>query len=197
MQTTYPSRTIAHVVVPRTTINAITLMVGFALLTALAAQLKFAIPGTPVPVTGQTFMALLSGAALGSRMGAGSLVIYWVMGAVGLPFYTNASGGWEAATGATGGYLVGFIIAAWLVGALAERGHDRTVRSAVPAFLAGSAVIYLFGVAWLLMSVDSITTLSEALAAGFTPFVVGDIIKVVLAGLLLPAAWRLVDRAKG
>ncbi|MEZ5174587.1 MAG: biotin transporter BioY [Acidimicrobiia bacterium] len=194
MQTTYPTRTIAKVVVPRSLVWTITLMVGFALLTAVAAQIRIPVPGSPVPITGSTFAVLLSGAALGSWMGAGSQTIYWVLGAVGLPFYTEASGGWDAATGATGGYLIGFIVAAWVVGALAERGQDRTVPSAIPAFLAGNAVIYLFGVPWLMASVPSIDTISAALAAGFTPFVIGDLIKVVLAGLLLPAAWKMVDR---
>lgn len=195
MQTTYPSRTIAQVVVPRSTVNTIALMVGFGLLTALAAQIKFVVPGTPVPITGQTFVVLLSGAALGSWMGAGSQAIYWAMGAIGLPFYSDASGGWEAATGATGGYLIGFIVAAWVVGARRTRpGPNRGKRhSGIPC---GNAVIYLFGVPWLMASVDSIDTLTGALVAGFTPFVVGDIIKVVLAGLLLPTAWKLVDKAR-
>jgi biotin transport system substrate-specific component len=197
MTTTYPSGTIVSVVIPRSRVTTITLMVGFAVLTAAAAQLSIRIPGTPVPITGQTFAVLLAGAALGPWAGAGSQAIYWIMGAVGLPFYSQATGGWEAATGATAGYLAGFIIAAWVVGALAERGQDRNVWSAIPAFLAGSAVIYLFGVPWLLHSVESFTSMSDALAAGFTPFVVGDVLKIVLAGLLLPLAWRLVDRAKG
>jgi biotin transport system substrate-specific component len=171
-------------------------MVGFALFTALAAQIRFPVPGTPVPITGTTFAVLLTGAALGSRMGAGSMAIYWALGAIGLPFYTEASGGWDVAVGATGGYLVGFIVAAWVVGLLAERGQDRTVASAIPAFLAGSVVIYLFGVSWLYYSVDAIDSMTAALAAGFTPFVIGDLIKVVLAGLLLPLAWKIVDRAK-
>jgi len=196
MQTTYPSRTIARVVIPRSTVNTVALMVGFALLTALAAQIRFTVPGTPVPITGQTFAVLLSGAALGTWAGAGSQAIYWVMGAIGLPFYTGAEGGWEIATGATGGYLLGFIVAAWVVGYLAERGQDRTVASAIPAFLAGNAVIYLFGVPWLMASVDAINTMTGALTAGFTPFVVGDLLKVVLAGLLLPLAWKYVDRTK-
>jgi biotin transport system substrate-specific component len=196
MQTAYPSRTIANVVVPRSTVNTIALMVGFALFTALAAQIRFPVPGTPVPITGQTFAVLLAGAALGSRAGAGSQAIYWALGAIGLPFYTDAAGGWNVATGATGGYLIGFIVAAWVVGALAERGQDRTIASAIPAFLAGNAVIYLIGVPWLLASVASIDTVSAALAAGFTPFVIGDLMKVVLAGLLLPAAWKLVDRLR-
>jgi biotin transport system substrate-specific component len=197
MQTTYPTRTIAQVVIPRSTVNTIALMIGFALLTALAAQIRFPVPGSPVPITGQTFAVLLAGAALGSRAGAGSQAIYWVMGAIGLPFYTGGQGGWEIATGATGGYLIGFIVAAWVVGELAERGQDRTVASAIPAFLAGNAVIYLIGVPWLMASVESIDTMAAALAAGFTPFVIGDLIKVVLAGLLLPAAWKMVKRLDG
>jgi biotin transport system substrate-specific component len=196
MTISYPSGTIAGVVVPRSRIATLTLMVGFALLTALAAQIRFPVPGTPVPITGQTFAVLLAGAALGSMAGAGSMAIYWALGAMGLPFYTNASGGWEVATGATGGYLIGFMVAAWVVGALAERGQDRKVWTAIPAFLAGSAVIYMFGVPWLMASVDSITTMGEALAAGFTPFVIGDLLKIVAAGLLLPLAWKLVDRIK-
>jgi biotin transport system substrate-specific component len=196
MQTAHPSRTIASVVIPRTAVSTIALMVGFALFTALAAQIRIPVPGTPVPITGTTFAVLLTGAALGSRMGAGSMAIYWILGAIGLPFYTEASGGWEAATGATGGYLVGFIVAAWVVGLLAERGQDRTVAGAIPAFLAGSVVIYIFGVSWLYYSVDAIDSMTAALAAGFTPFVIGDLIKVVLAGLLLPLAWKIVDRVQ-
>lgn len=171
-------------------------MVGFALLTAVAAQISIPLPGTPVPMTGQTFAVLLAGAALGPWAGAGSQAIYWTLGAMGLPFYSDATGGWEAATGATAGYLVGFMAAAWVVGALAEKGQDRNVWSAIPAFLAGSAVIYLFGIPWLARSVESFSTVGDALGAGFTPFVVGDTFKIVLAGLLLPLAWKLVDRAR-
>jgi biotin transport system substrate-specific component len=196
MTTTNPTPTLAGVVIPRSKAATVVLMFGFALLTAAAAQFWIQIPGTPVPITGQTFAVLLSGAALGSWAGAGSMAIYWIMGAIGLPFYTEASGGWDAATGATAGYLVGFVMAAWVVGALAERGQDREVWSAIPAFLAGNAVIYAFGVTWLYLSVESITTVNAALTAGFTPFVIGDLIKIVAAGLLLPLAWRLVDKAK-
>ncbi|MDK1103707.1 MAG: biotin transporter BioY [Actinomycetota bacterium] len=194
MQTTYQPRTIANALLPRTAATTLALIVGFALLTALAAQIRFHIPGTPVPITGQTFAVLLSGAALGSRAGAASQLVYWLMGAVGLPVFAQASGGWEAATGATFGYLFGFVIAAWLVGALAEHGKDRTVRSAIPAFFAGNAVIYLFGVPWLMYSVASINTIGAALAAGLVPFVVWDIIKIIGAGVALPAAWKLTGR---
>jgi biotin transport system substrate-specific component len=191
MQATYPQRTIASVFIPKTAVNAALLMVGFAVLTALAAQIRFHIPGTPVPVTGQTFAVLLAGAALGSRAGAGSQLIYWLMGAVGLPVFAQQSGGWDAATGATFGYLFGFIVAAWAVGALAERGRDRTVRTAIPAFLLGNLIIYAFGVPWLMYSVPSITSIGSALAIGFMPFIAFDIAKIVLAGVALPTAWKM------
>ena len=191
MDTTYPKRTIANVYLPRSAVNTVLLMVGFAVLTALAAQLRFHIPGTPVPVTGQTFAVLLSGAALGSRAGAGSQAIYWLMGAVGLPVFAQQAGGWEAATGATFGYLFGFVVAAWVVGALAEQGRDRTVAQAIPAFLVGNLIIYAFGVPWLMYSVSSIDTIGAALTAGFMPFIAFDIIKVVLAGIALPLAWKM------
>jgi biotin transport system substrate-specific component len=169
------------------------LMLGFALFTALAAQVVIPIPANPVPITGQTFAVLLTGAVLGSRAGAGSQLIYWVMGAAGLPFYSNATGGWEAATGATAGYLVGFVVAAWVVGKLAERGQDRTIDSALPAFLAGNMIIYIFGVTWLFISVPSITSMLQALAVGFFPFAIGDALKILAAGLLLPAAWKMIN----
>ena len=193
MQPTYPVPTIARVVIPKSAVTTGVLMVGFALFTALAAQVVIPIPGSPVPITGQTFAVLLAGAVLGAKAGAGSQLIYWAMGAAGLPFYSNATGGWEIATGATAGYLFGFIAAAWVIGTLAERGKDRTVDSALPAFLAGNTIIYVFGVTWLLISVPSITTIPQALTAGFLPFVIGDAVKILAAGLLLPAAWKMVD----
>ncbi|RPI20320.1 MAG: biotin transporter BioY [Actinobacteria bacterium] len=166
-------------------------MFGFALLTAAAAQVAIPLPFTPVPITGQTFAVLLAGAALGSWAGAGSQLIYVILGAIGLPFYAEGAGGWQAFTGATFGYLAGFVLAAWLVGAMAERKQDRSVWSAVPAFLAGNAVVYVCGVAWLFLSVEAIDSWEAALIAGFIPFIGGDLLKIALAGLLLPAAWRL------
>ncbi len=194
MQTTHP-KTISAVVVPRNAAATLALMVGFAMLTALAAQIRIPVPGTPVPITGQTFAVLIAGAALGSWAGAGSQMIYVTMGLVGLPVFAGGNGGIDYATGATLGYLVGFIAAAWVIGRLSERGQDRNVWSAIPAFLTGNAVIYLFGVTWLWWSVDAIATLQEAIVAGFVPFVVGDLLKVALAGVLLPVAWRLVRRS--
>jgi biotin transport system substrate-specific component len=194
--TTYQPRVITAAVLPRSTAMHVGLVVSFALLTALAAQVEFPLPFTPVPITGQTFAVLLAGAALGSRLGAASQGVYWALGAVGLPFYSGGDGGWQTATGATAGYLVGFIVAAYVVGLLAERRQDRNVLTAVPAFLTGTAVIYLFGVGWLWYSVDAFATAEGAMAAGLTPFVIGDLVKIGLAGVLLPTAWRLIGSAR-
>jgi biotin transport system substrate-specific component len=166
----------------------VVLVVGFALLTAGAAQITFHLPWTPVPVTGQTFAVLLAGGALGARRGALSQGLYVALGAIGLPFYADGDGGWEAATGATAGYLVGFVVAAALVGWLAERKQDRHIVTSLEAMLAGSAVIYLFGVTWL--AHDLGVSATEAIELGLTPFIIGDTVKLALAGALLPAAWR-------
>lgn len=166
------------------------LVLGGALLTAAAAQVQVPLPFTPVPVTGQTFAVLLAGAALGMRRGAAAQALYLLLGAVGLPIYADGAGGWQAATGATAGYLVGFVLAGALTGALAERQLDRRVTTALPAMLAGSAVIYMTGVVWL--SIHLQVSLVAAVSLGLTPFLIGDVVKLMAAGLLLPAVWKLV-----
>lgn len=178
---------------PRTWVRTVVLVTGFALLSALAAQITVPLPWTPVPLTGTTFAVLLAGATLGWRSGAASQVLYVALGAAGLPFYQGGESGWTYATGATGGYLVGFVVAAALVGFLAERGQDRNIATSIPAMLAGTAVIYLFGVLWLghVLQVDALTALTKGLA----PFVIGDTLKLVAAGALLPLAWRLAPRS--
>lgn len=193
-----PTRTTLIDTIPRSVVRDIVAVVGFALLTAGAAQISFSLGFTPVPISGQTFAVLLAGGALGSQLGAASQLLYVAMGAIGLPFYTDAQGGWEVATGSTAGYLVGFIVAAYAVGWLAERGQDRQLATSIPAFLAGSVIIYVLGVAWLAYNLSIPITAEfgepSAIAYGVTPFVVGDIVKAVLAGALLPAAWRLTKR---
>jgi biotin transport system substrate-specific component len=189
MTTTYLP--LAATVLPRKRVVTAALVVSFALLTAAAAQFRVSLPFTPVPVTGQTFAVLLAGGVLGSRAGAASQALYWLGGLL-FPFYAGGGKGWEVATGATGGYLVGFIIAAWVVGSLAERGQDRTVASAIPALLVGAVAIHLFGVPWLAHARN--IPWQEAVALGSVPFVIGDLVKVALAGLLLPGAWQLTRR---
>ncbi len=179
-------------ILPQRRIITATLVVGFALLTALAAQISIPLGFTPVPITGQTFAVLLTGAVLGSRAGAASQVLYVGMGAVGLPFYADGAGGWEAATGATAGYLVGFVAAAYLVGALAERKQDRHLATSVGAFLTGNLVIYLLGVAWLMRTFS--WDLATGVEKGMAPFLIGDTVKILIAAGLMPLAWRLTNR---
>lgn len=167
------------------------LVVGAAALTALAAQ--WYIPLWPVPVTGQTLVILLGGAALGWKAGAAAQVLYLAMGAVGLPVFSEASSGVDVLWGpaaTTAGYLFAFPVAAALVGWLAERRHDRRFWTMVAAFAAGSAVIYLGGMIGL-MAVLGVGP-SEAFALGVWPFLVGDALKAAAAGILLPGAWRLL-----
>ena len=168
---------------------ALILVVAAAAVTAAAAQWRIPLPFTPVPITGQTFAVLLAGAALGPALGAASQLLYVAMGGVGMPVFAGGTGGVEVVRGATAGYLAGFIVAAWLVGNLAQRGQDRTFATMFTSFFAGTAVIYVFGVAGL-MAVAGLDA-TEAVAQGVVPFVVGDVIKATAAGLVLPSAWRL------
>lgn len=197
------SATIAASVMPRRWANdrasrttyTLALVTGFALLTALFAQISIPLWFTPVPITGQTFAVLLSGAALGSRAGAASQALYWAMGAAGLPFYAGGEGGWTAATGATAGYLLGFIVAGYVVGYLAEQRQDRRFSTSLGAFLTGTFIIYVLGALGLMLTFPD-WTLEETLARGVTPFLPGDAIKLLLAAGLLPTVWKLLgDRS--
>jgi biotin transport system substrate-specific component len=182
---------ISQRVLPRTRVTSVVLVIGAAALTALAAQWEIHLPFTPVPITGQTFAVLLTGAALGMTLGAAGQLVYVAAGALGLPIYAGGEAGWDAAQAAgTSGYLIGFIVAAGVVGFMAERRQDRTFPTMFTAFVLGSFIIYFFGVIGLMITFDM--TLSEAIAAGVVPFVIGDLIKAAAAGLLLPGAWRLV-----
>ncbi|HSR46191.1 MAG TPA: biotin transporter BioY [Acidimicrobiia bacterium] len=176
-------------ILPRTRVSIAVLVVGFAALTALAAQIRIPLGFTPVPLTGQTFAVLLSGAVLGLRAGAAAQALYVAAGLAGFPVFQGGEGGWSYATGATAGYLLGFIVSAAAVGYLAEQQQDRRVTTAIPAMLAGNTLIYLCGVPWLMHVLG--TDLAGGLTAGFAPFVVGDLLKIAAAGLFLPAVWRL------
>ncbi|CAN5841911.1 biotin transporter BioY [soil metagenome] len=187
---TYAPAVITSRVTTRSWAATTALIVGVATLTALAAQWR--IPLWPVPITGQTFAVLLGGAALGWRAGGAAQLLYLAVGALGAPVFTEVSGGIAVLTGTTAGYLIGFPVAAALVGWLAERHHDRRFWTMVAAFGAGSAVIYLFGMAGLVALGFSP---GSALANGVVPFLVGDALKAAAAGILLPGAWRLLERA--
>jgi biotin transport system substrate-specific component len=173
--------------VPGALVRDVVLVVGAAVLTGIAAQILIKLPFTPVPITLQTFTVLMAGAALGPFRGGLSMVLYVLVGMAGVPWFSEQRSGWEFASF---GYLIGFIVAATAVGALARRGADRTVPGAVLLMVLGNLLIYAIGVAWLAnwLRVD----LPTALEFGAWPFVVGDALKIALAAGLLPAAWKLV-----
>jgi biotin transport system substrate-specific component len=174
-------------------IDAVLVILG-SLFVALLAQLSIKLPFTPVPVTGQTLAVLLVGGSLGAVRGASSLILYLMWIAMGLPFGAEGLGGMELLrlTSATGGYLFGFVIAAAVVGWLAEKGWDRNPFSATAAFVIGEIIIFGLGVTWLAQAFGM--TPGAALDAGFYPFVLGDILKVLLAAAALPTAWRLLNK---
>jgi biotin transport system substrate-specific component len=161
-------------------------------LVAALAQIEIKLPFTPVPITGQTLGVLLVGASLGSALGAVSLALYLLQGAVGLPFFSGGDSGLEflRLSAATGGYLWGFIASAAVVGALAERRWDRSIRSSIGEMFLGELVLYAIAIPWLMQALD--VPFTKALELGFTPFVVGDTIKLLSAAGLLPLAWRFV-----
>jgi biotin transport system substrate-specific component len=182
-------RPLALVVLPGSLVWKLVLVLAGSALVALAAQLKIPLPFSPVPVTGQTFAVLLVAAALG-RLGLASVIAYLAEGAIGLPVFAGGTFGVATIIGPTGGYLIGFALAAAIVGSAAERGWDHHLVTALAAMLLGEIAIYVCGLAWLARFVP----LERLLDAGLLPFIPGDLFKMVLAALALPAAWRLVRR---
>jgi biotin transport system substrate-specific component len=174
-------------VIPGGLVRSIALVVGGAIFVGLTAQVVIPLWFTPVPLTLQTFSVLLVGAALGSTRGLASMALYLLAGLAGVPWFQQASSGVTP----TIGYLVGFIAAAWLVGFLAERRGDRTLLRAAGLMVLGNLVIYVFGVAGLLVMTPY--DLPTAIAKGVLPFLLGDAIKIAFAAALLPVCWKLVN----
>jgi biotin transport system substrate-specific component len=222
------SQTLADVAIPwsgvfsRPLVKDAILIIGFSILTAVFAQIAISLPFTTVPITGQTFAVLLTGAALGSRRGAASMGLYMAWGLIGIPVFAPAGGAhfifpWVGTANlvwniTSGGYIVGFIFAAYFVGMLAERNWDRGWKVNI-AMLGGNVLVYIFGLAWLAYAIGSHAldstlgfnlsevipgdnTLEKTLVGGFYPFVVGDLIKLLLAGMVLPGAWEIVNLIK-
>ena len=167
--------------------DAAFVLAGTALV-AGAAQISVALPFTPVPITGQTFAVLLVGATLGTVRGTASLLLYLLVGIAGAPIYAHHAHGWAVVTSASGGYLVGFVLAAALTGFLAERRWDRRLSSAIGLMLTGNVVIYLVALPWLAIVLN--TNLEKTLEYGLYPFIPGDTFKLYLAAAALPTAWR-------
>jgi len=189
MQTRIRTLTIADALFPRANIlRDATLVVAFSLITAGCAQIAFYVG--PVPITGQTFAVLLSGVLLGSRRGALSQLAYLAQGVCGLPVFAAGHSGLPYMLGPTGGYLAGFVAAAFVVGLLAERGWDKRLWTTAAAMLAGNALLYMFG---LLRLTDFVPS-NSLLSVGLYPFIPGELMKMALVAITLPSAWKLLPR---
>jgi biotin transport system substrate-specific component len=182
-----PTRRVLADVVPGGAVRDVALVVGSAAFVGVAAQVAIPLPFTPIPLSGQTFAVMLAVAALGPARGALGMLLYAVAGVAGLPWFAGHQSGWAIPSL---GYVLGFILAAVVVGALARRGADRTVARTVGLMVVGNLCIYAIGVPWLMASVGA--DLGRALVLGVVPFLIGDALKILLASLLLPAAWKFV-----
>ena len=199
-----PNLTLVGHLWPASSVNwtrTILLAVLGSAIVALAAQVS--VPMLPVPMTLQTLAVLTVGGAYGARLGAGTLALYALEGAVGLPVFANFQAGLFLPTGeiiATGGYIIGFIVAAGLVGYLVEKGWGASILKLCAAMLLGAAVLYIPGLIWLaawlgiIKGMDATSAMTVALTSGMLPFIPGDIIKAVLAALAFPAAFSLLGR---
>ncbi len=173
---------------PASRVRDAALVLGGAGLVGIAAQIAVPVPGSPVPVTGQTFAALLVGTALGAGRGLAALVVYALAGLAGVPWFAEGGSG----TSVSFGYILGMLLASAAVGALARRGADRSMPRMAGTMLLGEAIIYAIGVPYLAFAADM--SMSAAIAAGLTPFLIGDALKAALAMGVLPTAWKLLDR---
>lgn len=168
------------------------LVIGAAAFVGVFAQIAVPLPGTPVPVTGQTFAVLLSGAALGFGRAGLAMLVYLLAGMAGVPWFTEGASGTAMPSL---GYIIGFVVAAAAVGALAGRGGDRTPLRTAATMLVGTLIIYAVGVPYLMAALN--VDLGRAIELGVTPFLVGDTLKVLLAAGLLPVAWKLTGAGRG
>ena len=173
-----------------TRVRHVALVVAGALFVSLCAQVY--IPTEPVPFTGQTFGVLLVGGALGFRRGLVALLLYLAIGALGAPVYAQGRAGIDVIQGASGGYLIGFVVASALVGRLAELGWDRRIGGALAMMAIGTAVIYAIGVPWLKVTLG--LTWPDAVAGGMTKFLIWDAAKLAVAAGIFPVAWWIIGR---
>ncbi|MEJ5913557.1 biotin transporter BioY [Pseudokineococcus sp. 1T1Z-3] len=177
---------------PGTAVRDVALVAAGVLGMVAAAQLSLPVPGSPVPVTMQTLGLVIVAAALGPVRSVTVMAVYMAGALVGLPFYSEASGGYEVVLGATGGYVVGFVPAAYLIGLAARHGADRHLLKALPLFVAGQLVVFAVGVPWLALTTGM--SAEQAIATGVLPFVVGGLVKAAVASAVLPTMWALVRR---
>lgn len=187
------SNSLRATVFPRSTAltQALFIVGGVGFIAALA-QIAVPIPGSPVPVTGQTLGALLIGTTYGARLGFITFSTYLLAGIAGAPIFAGSTHGIERVTGATGGYLVGMLLASFLLGYLADRKADQSFKTSFPALILGDVIIFTFGLMWLRASLD--LSWSATIAAGLTPFILGEILKIAITATSLPLIWRRISR---
>ena len=180
-------------VFPRTSAltNAVAIVAGVLFLAALA-QIALPVPGSPVPVTGQTLGVLLLGASYGASLGVTTFLTYMLVGLAGAPIFAGGGHGLARLTGPTGGYLVGMLLASLLIGSLAGRKWDQRIQTAIPTMILGNVVIFSFGLLWLHHYTDK--SWAWTFSAGLTPFILGEILKVAIAGTSLPLVWRFIQK---
>ena len=170
--------------------QALFVMGGVGFITVMA-QVAIPVPGSPVPVTGQTLAVLLIGTTYGARLGLMTFATYLLAGVAGAPIFAGSTHGIEKVIGATGGYLVGMLIASFLLGYLADRKADQKFKTSFPALLLGDAVIFFFGLTWLHFSLE--LSWSATFAAGLTPFIFGELLKIAITATSLPLIWRKIS----
>jgi biotin transport system substrate-specific component len=185
--------TLKAAVISRTTaITQISLILGGTIFLAVMAQISFTIPGSPVPFTGQTLGVLLLGTAYGASLGFSTVAFYLLMGIAGAPIFASGSHGFEKIAGATGGYLVGMLIASLVLGALAGRKWDQKIKTVIPTMIIGNVIIFTAGLIWLHQYTGQ--SWSWTVDKGLTPFILAEFIKIAIASTALPAVWRLVAK---
>ena len=168
-------------------------IVGGTLFIAALAQIAIPVPGSPVPVTGQTLAVYLIGTTYGARLGFATFATYLLAGIAGAPvFAPAATQGLARLTGSTGGYLIGMLVAAFVLGALADRKADQKFKTSFPALLSGSVIVFAFGLTWLHASLD--LTWAQTISAGLTPFIFGEVIKIAITATSLPLIWRKISK---
>ncbi|MEY4967749.1 MAG: hypothetical protein RIQ73_448 [Actinomycetota bacterium] len=191
----FPATSLRSTVLPHSSILSTTaLTAGGVLFLAAMAQIAIPVPGSPVPVTGQTLGVLLIGTTYGSGLGLATFAMYLLAGIAGAPVFAGASFGVEKITGATGGYLIGMMVATYLLGVLAKRRLDQRFLTSLPSMLFGTLIIFSFGLIWLHHFTGK--DWAWTIAAGLTPFIVGEALKIAIAGTSLPILWRLINSKK-
>lgn len=193
MSVAQPVATLRRALIARETLTAkVALVFGGVLFLGAMAQISIPIPGSPVPVTGQTLAVLLLGSAYGASLGFTTFASYLAVGAVGLPFFAQGSHGVHVITGATGGYLVGMLFASAITGALAGRKWDQKIATVIPTMILGNVATFTFGLIWLHHVVGQ--SWSWTFSKGLTPFLFGEVLKIAIASTALPTLWRFVRK---